>query len=693
VGVLLVASTDLRRRLSAILAADAADYSRLMGADEVATVRDLDAARAVFRAEIEAHQGRVVDTAGDSILAVFETAAGAVDAALAIQKTLALASAASPADHKLRFRVGVHLGDIIEKPDGTVYGDGVNIAARLQALAEPGGITVSGSVRAAVQGKVRAGFEDRGEQSVKNIPEPVHAYRVLADGVPVGGRRSIAKTSHRWPVGRRVATTLVAACVLLAAGALVLLWPWQHVEVAGLDTHRVAILPFNNISPDPEDAYFADGITEELISRISRIGELSVIARTSVMQYKDTAKRIDAIGRELAVGTILEGSVRKAGDRLRITAQLIDVGSQAHLWSQDYDRDLGDVFAIQSEIANKVADALKVTLVSGGAGSTGRPQAGNLEVYSLYLKGRYFFNQGTKEGLEKAQQYFEKALAADPGYAPAYAGLALVFGDLTWKAFLPPAETYPKAKAMAERAIALDGRLPDAWVALALAEIDYFWNWDAGERAVKQALEIDPNHAMAHDIYGHRILSAVRGRYDEAIGEMRRALALDPLSLGTNNHLGMVYRHARRYDLAIEQFHRTIETWPNYMFPHLGLGWAYSSKGMYDEAIEQLQLAAELTKRTPYVLGHLADAYARAGRRTEALALVEELKERATRSPVTASAFFAAYRGLGDKDQAFQWLEQMYEERHPEIIYLKDGENDVLRSDPRFTEMLRKLGL
>ncbi len=682
----------LPRKLAAILYADVAGYSRLTREDEDGTHRAVREYLELISASIDQHNGRVVNYAGDAVLADFGTVVDALSCATAIQRELAVRNAAIPEKRKVQFRIGVNLGDVIVDADD-IYGDGVNVAARLQSLAEPGGVCISDAVRTAIGKKLDLRYLDMGAQAVKNIAEPVHAYRVLPDREQVDARHSTSKAGGRLPVGGRLAAAVIASFALVAFGALHLLRPWQHVEVAGLDTHRVAVLPFTNISPDPEDAYFADGVTEELISRISRIGELSVIARTSVMQYKDTDKGIDAIGRELAVGTILEGSVRKAGDRLRITAQLIDVGSQAHLWSQDYDRNLGDVFTIQSEIASKVADALKVTLVSRGSGLAVATREGNVEVYSLYLKGRYFFNQGTKDGLERAQRYFEAALAAAPAYAPAYAGLALVFNDLTWKAFKPPAETYPKAKTMAERAIELDARLPDAWAALALAEIDYFWNWNAGERAVKRALEIDPNDAMAHDIYGHRLLSAVRGRYDEAIGEMRRALALDPLSVGTNNRLGMVYRHARMYDLAIEQFRQTIETWPSYMFPHVGLAWAYSSKGMYEEAIEQLLVAAELTNRSAYVLGHLAEAYAKAGRRTEALVLVEELKERATRGPVTASAFFAAYRGLGDKDQAFHWLEQMYEERHPEIIYLKDGENDALRSDPRFIEMLRKLDL
>jgi len=686
----------MERRLAAILAADVVGYSRLMAADEEGTLGRLRTLRLeLFDPTISKHHGRLVKLMGDGALVEFASVVDAVRCAVDLQRSMTDHDLGLPEEQRIRFRVGVNLGDVIVDGDD-IYGDGVNIAVRLEGLADPGGIMISGTAFDHAK-KAEAGFRYIGRQHVKNIPEPVRAYQVLlaeeAVGSIVDAAPPATRARRRWSI-----LAAVFAVLVIAAGILAWLRPWQGTdqvipETAMLNTRRVAVLPFANISADPEDAYFADGMTEELISRLSRIAELGVIARTSTMRYKDTEKGIDQIGRELSVGTVLEGSVRKVGDRVRITAQLIDVAGQQHLWSADYDRDLEDVFAIQSEIADAVSKALRVTLLAGAADRSMATGTRNMETYTLYLKGRHLLGQRTKDSVERAKRHFEEAIALDPDYAPAYAGLALVFNELTWVAFSPPSETFPKAKAMAERALALNSNLPDAWVALALAEIDYFWHWDAGEQALKRAIEIDPSHAVAHDTYGHRILSAVRGRYDEAIAEMRLAASLDPLSLSTHNRLGMVYLHARRYDDAIREFRQTIETWPSYVFPHIGLGWAYSSKGMHDQAIAELAKAAELSNRSSYVLGHLAEAYARASRRDEALALVSELRERANTEPVTAAAFFAAYRGLGDTDQAMRWLEQMYEERHPEIIYLKDSHNDPLRSDPRFREMLTRLRL
>jgi TolB-like protein/Flp pilus assembly protein TadD len=492
---------------------------------------------------------------------------------------------------------------------------------------------------------------------------------------------------------------LVAFVVVTGALLWSLNWQQETQTVAGdtveRNSRRIAVLPFINISADPDDAYFSDGLTEELISQLSRVSELRVIARTSAMQYKNTDKGIEQIGRELSVGTVLEGSVRKSGDQVRITAQLVDVTSQEHLWSADYDRNLDDVFTIQSEISEAVAQALKLTL---GYQKTDKPVATsteNMEVYTLYLKGRYLLlHQRTKDGYEQAISYFEEALAIDPNYAPAYVGLAEIHNEGTWVRFLPPSETYPKAKEMAERALELDPNLADAWSALAQAEVDYYWDWEAGESAIKRALEIDPNNATAQSFYGHRLLSAVYGRYDEAVATMERAVALDPLSLQAHSRFGLVLWHAGHLDRAIEEFRDTIATWPNYMFSHMGLSWAYSARGKHDQAIEQMMIAADLSDQSSYVLGHLANIYAVAGKREKALALLEELEQRAKSSTVSASAFAPAYAGLGDVDQMIDALEQRYDARHPEMVFMRvDDFLDPFRSDPRFISLMKRVGL
>ncbi|MEO8544923.1 MAG: adenylate/guanylate cyclase domain-containing protein [Burkholderiaceae bacterium] len=344
---------ELKQRLAAIFAADVAGYSRLMAANERATVAALDAARAVFRAQIEANHGRVIDMAGDSVLAVFETANGAVATALAVQAEVNLAAGAAPEERRMLFRIGVHLGDVIEKADGTVYGDGVNIAARLEGLAEPGGITVSESVHTAVRGRVPAGFEDQGEQAVKNITHPVRAYRLRLEGKVPGPQK-----------------------LPLVGGEIDLPLP---------DKPSVAVLPFTNMSGDPEQEYFTDGITEDIITELSRFQSLFVIARNSSFTYKGKAVDAKQISRELGVRYVVEGSIRKAANRIRVTAQLIDTLGGSHIWAEKYDRVLEDIFAVQEEVTECIVGAI-APRVDAAEYLRVRRRPGNLSAYELAVR-------------------------------------------------------------------------------------------------------------------------------------------------------------------------------------------------------------------------------------------------------------------------------------------------------------------
>ena len=325
-----------------------------------------------------------------------------------------------------------------------------------------------------------------------------------------------------------------------------------------LDTRRVAVLPFANISADAADEYFSDGLTEELISQLSKIRKLRVIARTSIMKYKGTNQDIAEIGRALQVGTILEGSVRKAGNQVRITAQLIDVASQAHLWSEDYDRALQDIFAIQSDIARQVAEALQITLLANEQKQIEQQDTADLEAHNAYLKGLYFYNQGGV-AYDKSRTYFEEAIERDPGYALAYARLADVYVKLPFNSNMPSAEAYANARAAAEKALALNDALAEAHSALGSVKVLADWDWSGAEREFHKAIALNPNYAIAHAEYGHKVLSAVMGRYDDALAELRRAQELDPLSVPIAMQIGWVYNHARRWDQSIAQFQRVLE--------------------------------------------------------------------------------------------------------------------------------------
>ncbi|MCG6952248.1 MAG: tetratricopeptide repeat protein [Betaproteobacteria bacterium] len=533
-----------KQRLAAILAADAAGYSRLMGADEHATLAALDAARAVFRAQIESNQGRVIDMAGDSVLAVFETANGAVIAALAIQRALYEAAKDVAEDRRMRFRIGVHLGDIIEKADGTIYGDGVNIAARLQTLAEPGGISVSDAVRSSVKSRAGAVFESQGEHAVKNIAEPVRVYRVK---LGTGGEATAAP-------------------------------PASEIKLSLPDKPSIAVLPFDNMSGDPEQEHFADGLVEDIITTLSKLSGLSVIARNSSFVYKGKAADVRQAANELGVRYVLEGSVRKAGDRIRITAQLIDAASGAHVWAERYDRKLEDIFAIQDEIMLILATEMAVKLTEGEQARLRYATTTNVEAWTHWMQGMSHYRTGvpTKERLGPARKCWEKALALDPSSASINAMLGF----------------------------------------MSYADARFGW-WDDRETALKKgqayvdrAFEIDPDNADAHMVSG--LLLMLQMRHAEAVAHARKSVDLAPGSADAAVFACFVLASSGFPEEAVTQIEKAIALSPRYPPTYLGhLGNAYRLAGRLDEAIAAFK---EYGRRSPgFGLSDLVIAYQQKG--------------------------------------------------------------------------------
>ena len=430
-----VVGSDLRERLVAVLAADAVGYSRLMAGNERATVADLDAARAIFRVQIEAHQGRVIDTAGDSVLAVFELATAAMSAALAIQEQLASAAKDVAEDRRMRFRIGLHLGQIFEKPDYTVYGDGVNIAARLQTKAPAGGICLSQTIYDTVRGKVPMQAHFIGPETFKNIAEPVPIWQVSPENSPEPAQVVAPLKPSRLPARWVVASVVVTVLAATAGG-----WYWAARPVVGAaptakrdamapDTKSIAVLPFVNMSEDKSTGYFADGVHEDLLTQLALLGDLKVVSRTSVMEYRDSKKNLRQIGSELGVASLVEGSVRRAGNQVRVTAQLIDGRTDKHLWAKSYDRELKDIFAIQSELASEIAKALKVSLAPQEQTRLAKRSTDNLEAYELFLQHQELFNRsaGTVRIAGTTMEriaLLKRAVELDPKFALAWARLA-----------------------------------------------------------------------------------------------------------------------------------------------------------------------------------------------------------------------------------------------------------------------------
>ncbi len=467
------------------------------------------------------------------------------------------------------------------------------------------------------------------------------------------------------------------------------------------------MLPLENLSGDKEQDYFADGMTEELITNLAKIKALKVISRTSMMRYKGTNKPLPEIAKELGVDALVEGSVQRSGQRVRITAQLIHAATDQHLWAESYERDLRDVLALQNEVARAIAREIKITLSPDEQTRISQARPVNLEAYELYLKGRYHFDQrnlGPQE-LRTARDYFEQALQRDPSYAPAYSGLADAYVVLAFRGAIPRAEGYERAQAAATKALELDESLAEAHASLAGVKGDYDLDWAGSERELKRAIELNPNYAQAHDWYAQYL--TYQGRHDEAIAEARRAVQLDPLTRHFNNLLGSALFFARRYDEAIEHFRKMTELDPKDAGSYYMLGNAYELKGAYRQAIEPYKKWAALVEpdakkwadeegfllTEPEAKKHLAglkQAYSQGDMHAVDRYLKGEIERRPKSFPPEWMA--TVYARLGEKDRAFPWLEKMVAERSPGAFYLKvEPDWDPLRSDPRFRDLLRRM--
>lgn len=487
--------------------------------------------------------------------------------------------------------------------------------------------------------------------------------------------------------------SVLAIAVSLVAGYLA--WRTFHpVRAATPKRMMLAVLPFQNLSGDPEQEYFADGLTEELISRLGQLHpqQLGVIARTSVMGYKHSHKRLDQIGRELGVQYVLEGSVRRAGDHVRITAQLIAVSDQSHLWADDYDRKIEDLFTVQSDVALAVAGQTQLKLDPTQQSDLDRNHTVIPEAYEAYLRGRFFWNKRTEAGFRKSIEYYETAIAKDPTFAQAYAGLADAYVLLGGYGFEPQSIAMPKGKAAALKALSLDARLADAYTSLAMIAMQYEWNWKESEKNYKRAIELNPNYSVAHHWYGDGYLAAV-GEVDESVAELRRAQELDPVSLVIATDLAKRTCYAHKYEEGVERFHKVLEIDPGFAVAHYFLAQAYEQHGLYPEAINELEKV-----RTPdpshSVASELGHVYALQGRRREALQIVDALQRTAKQTYIDPWYIANVYVALGDKEAALTWLEKAYEQHSPAMDGLKvDPYYDPMRSDPRFMDLVRRVGL
>jgi adenylate cyclase len=610
----------MERRLTAILAADVVGYSRLMGADEAGTLAILKKIRSeLIETKIAEHQGRVVKLTGDGILAEFPSVVSAVACAVEIQRGLRERMTGAPTDRRVEFRIGLNLGDVIVEGDD-IYGDGVNVAARLESVAEPGGIAVSQSVRDHVGNRLDVTFADCGEQNLRNIEKPVRVYNVLLKDLNFDKTTSIRDNRP-----------------------------------------SIAVLPFNNMSGDPEQEYFSDGITEDIITDLSKVSGLSVIARHSAFTYKGKAVKVEQVGRDLGVAFVLEGSVRKAGSRVRVTAQLINVSAGDHAWADRFDRDLTDIFAIQDEITHAIVEQLKVKLLPQEKMSIQQAPTDNVEAYTCYLKARELFHRGSKSGYKAAREMFVKATVLDPSYARAYAGIA----DCDTFLYLRTTEpiSFEAILAMSDKALALDNGLADAYASRGAA------------------------------------LSAVK-RYAEAEVEFEKAISLDPNSFEAHYFFARACVFQGKIEQATALFERSAAIKPDDYASFCILVQFYNSLGRKQDAKEAARKGAKLAERQLTL--HPDDAKAAelgSGALIE-IAEFDRAREWVARAlalepdnPITHYNAACSYALLGDIDKAFELLESGTAMGGPEWHRWVEHDSmlDPLRHDPRYPTLLETI--
>ena len=591
-----------KRKLAAVLSASAVEYGYLMGEDEAATLQTLKGHRQVMCSLVEKHQGRVVDTRGDNLLAVFASVVDALECAVGIQKELKGRNEELPKERRMPIRIGIHLGDIIEE-EGKIYGDGVNVAALLDSLADGGGICVSRSAHDQVKNKLDVGYQDLGQHGVETIAEPVRVYRVVLEPDPKW--KMIGKTWSRMKRWQKVALTIGIALFQVGGGLVVKKYfdrpPSPPVSTASVqkaalpfpDKPSIAVLPFENMTGDPKQEYFADGFTEQIITSLSKISSLFVISRNSTFTYKGKPVKVQQVSEELGVRYVLEGSVQKISSRIRINVQLIDAISGRHLWAESYDRDLKDIFGLQDEVILKITSAMSVNLTAGEQARAWAEGTKSLEAYLKFMQGREYL-RGNRESNALARRLAEETIALDPKYANAYALLGATHWKDVYLGTSRPKESIAKAIELTQKALAMNGSLADARSRLGVL---YSWSgrYDEGIAEAERGVELDPNSGDANFFLAMVLRYA--GKSKEAIPVIRKALRLEPMAPDIYvQNLALLYFQTGDCREAIAACEKGLKRQPDDLNSHVIMAAVYGSCGREAEARKE---AAEVLRINP----------------------------------------------------------------------------------------------
>jgi adenylate cyclase len=645
---------------------DMVGYTALGQRNETLSLALVEEQKKLIRPVLSRHNGREVKTIGDAFLVEFPSALDAVRCAYDIQRATREFNLALPAENRIHLRIGVHVGEVLES-GGDISGDAVNVASRVEPLSEDGGVCVTQQVYDHVRNKLDLPVTSLGPRALKNVEAPVQVYKL---GLP---------------------------------------WEKESAPAPKQDKKRIAVLPLTNISHDQSDEYFADGMTEELINALSHVQGLRVIARTSVARYKGTPKSVSEIGRELAVGSVMEGSVRKAGDRVRVTTQLIDVSTEEHLWSENYDRKVEDIFAIQSDVAGMVAEALKAKLLSDEKRRLEAGYTTNAKAYDKYLLAKH----STARDRFTILRLYEEAITLDPNFAQALAAIGnfyiIIAGD-----YIPLKEGFSKARAYIDRAMALDDQLPDVWNAKANYALQYEWNAQEAERCFRKAIELNPSNANAYA--GCSFVVSAMGRHEEAVQLALREKALDPYPPYPSAFLPAALALADRGEEAIQEMDRIVELYPENPEVHLWCAEIYGLLGMSEKAVDEMELLLAIIRSLrekgtpgwaagvpPGFLAMDTFSYAATGRVDRIRELISAAEAASKKEHVAHSVMGFLYLAAGNKEKAFDAFEKSLEERDPGLfmysaVYLQLMKQvpqlyDSVHSDPRFASLLRRAGV
>ena len=662
---------------------DIAGYTAIMGRDEARAMQALAEHRALLRMLLPKFNGRMLGEIGDGTLTSFHSASDAVNCARQAQ-------AALKDTPDLQLRIGIHLGDVLFTNDNA-WGDGVNIASRIHALGVPGSICVSATVYDEIRNKPGMVAKNLGQKHLKNVSRRIGIY-VLSESADSAATTFVSPSMMQ--VGRVALAAGAVAVVAVAVYFVRMRQPAATTATASAPhlIRSIAVLPLDNYSGDPNQEYFADGMTEELTTDLATISQLRVISRGSVMQFKgDHRPPTPQIAKLLNVDAVVEGSVLRVGDKVRITAQLIDAPADKHLWAKSYERDTKDVLALQDEVASAIAKEIEVQLTPNEQARLTSASTVNPAAYDAYLKGRYFFNRSSDESLKKAIAQYEDAIKLDANFAPAYAGMADAYSWAGWnEGVFTAAEAMTKEKAAAEKAIQLDDNSAEAHASVAAYKYTYEFDWMGAEREFRRAFELNPSYGYAHDQFGFAL--AQQGRLDEALAQSQLAAELDPLSPEILSDSAWALAWKGKYDAAKAQARKALDLDPTNYFAQFMIGWIDLDAGKFSDAIPELEKAAATTGAPPYIAAYIGYSYGASGDRAHALAQIEVLNKRSLHGYVPPLSPAIVYLGLGDRERAMNGLQQSYA-AHSQLLGLvkMDRIFDPLRKDPRFIALLKKL--